>query len=1093
MKVLAWARNIANFIDSMPYVADLHVHSHYSRATSKDLNLESLYQWAQIKGIDVVGTGDFTHPQWFQELQTKLVPDGSGFFRLKHPPKTPALPGLKHQARDVRFCLTTEISSIYKHGDRVRKNHNLLYAPDLETVAKINTRLATIGNLKADGRPILGLPARDLLEIVLEASDRAYLIPAHIWTPWFSTLGSKAGYDSIEACFRDLTPHIFALETGLSSDPAMNWKLSALDRYTLVSNSDAHSPQKLGREANLFDTALTYDAMFAALKTQQGFLGTLEFFPEEGKYHMDGHRKCGVYAEPTTTQAYKGLCPTCGKPLTIGVLHRVEELADRPQPQQPPGAANFEYLIPLPEIISEIKGIGPSTKGVQQQFRQIIGQFGNEFALLRQAPLEDIQKHLGPVYAEAIRRLRHQQVNPKPGYDGLYGTIYIFQPGEIQQLTGQHSFFGYTAPAVQQRVPKEHALAKVSDQPTQPTKAPAIQLNAAQRAVVAHTAGTTLVKAGPGTGKTQTLIHWLAHCLRQLPADAPLLAITFTNKAADELQARLQVLLGDQAQRIHTGTFHRIAYQLLQERYPALQTVYDAEDRHLVLQLLFPDLKEAQRYQLARALAYYLDTGQDTGRDKDLKTRAACYQTCLQERHAVDLAAIMGQLLQLWNAAPAWRQKHQDRYAAMAVDELQDINPLQYQFIKTLGQGAPLLAIGDPDQAIYGFRGAEVQLFFQFQKDFGATEYVLEDNYRSTSTVVQAAQTLIQHNTLCSGLQLQAHQGPGAKLSVFKAANEHEEAAYVLHQVKAYVGGIDNLALGLQDQGTYTFDDMAILFRQKAVGKPLVAHLRKAGIPAHFSDGTAWLSTPPFCIVAAVLRLLVAPNDLAALHNVLVHGLQWPSPAIQHMLAQAADWPTAVPAALPPAAQAAYQDWLQWYDALGAVLRDQGVPGVVCAVMDRFLPPTALDDAQRLQRATLLALAKEKAQDLPAFLQQMTLSAYTDAGRLRGEGIHLLTFHAAKSLEFPVVFIVGTEEGITPMQRTDSDLEEERRLFYVALTRAKEEVHITHTQKRLQYGQEKAMRLSRFVQEITPSLLTEGASQPLRKAGKVQKRQLTLF
>lgn len=1077
----------------MPYIADLHVHSHYSRATSKDLNLESLYQWAQIKGIDVVGTGDFTHPKWFQELQTKLVPDGSGFFRLKHPPQTPALPGLKHQARDVRFCLTTEISSIYKYGDRVRKNHNLLYAPDLATVAKINSKLATIGNLKADGRPILGLPARDLLEIVLEAADRAYLIPAHIWTPWFSTLGSKAGYDSIEACFRDLTPHIFALETGLSSDPAMNWKLSALDRYTMVSNSDAHSPQKLGREANLLDTDLTYDALFAALKTRKGFLGTLEFFPEEGKYHMDGHRQCGVCTEPTTTQAYKGLCPACGKPLTVGVLHRVEALADRAQPQQPQDAANFEYIIPLPEIVAELKGTGPSSKGVQQQLRQVIGQFGNEFAFLREAPLEDIHKHLGPVYAEAIRRLRHQQVAPKPGYDGLYGTIHIFQPGEIQQLTGQHSFFGNTTPAMQQRVPQAHALTKREDSATQPTTAPPIQLNAAQKAIVAHTQGATLVKAGPGTGKTQTLIHWLAHCLQQHPAAAPLLAITFTNKAADELQARLQALLGDQAKNIHTGTFHRIAYQLLQETYPALQTVYDAEDRQLVLQLLFPGLKEAARRPLARALEHYWETGHDAGQVAGLKTYAARYQAYLHDRHAVDLSAIMGQLLQRWKAAPDWLEKHRARYAAMAVDELQDINPLQYQFIQALGQGQNLLAIGDPDQAIYGFRGAAVQLFFQFPKDLGATERVLEDNYRTTGTLVQAAQALIQHNTLRSGLQLQAHKAQGTKLSVFEAADERDEAAYVLQQIKTYVGGVDNLALGLQDHGAYAFDDMAILFRQRAVGKPLFTQLHKAGIPAHFSDGTAWLASPPFCVVAAVLRLLVQPNDLAALHSFLVHGLQWNTPAIQQVLAQAAAWPAQVPAALPAAAQAAYQAWLQGYASLTAVLRDQGVAGVVQAVLDRFLPPTALDEGQRLQRATLLTLAQEAPPDLPAFLQQMTLSAYTDAGRIRGEGIHLLTFHAAKGLEFPVVFIVGAEEGITPMQRAASDLEEERRLFYVALTRAKTMLHLTWAHERTQYGQVQARQRSRFVAELPPACLTAAAQDAAARRRKEQARQLRLF
>jgi DNA helicase II / ATP-dependent DNA helicase PcrA len=432
----------------MRYIADLHVHSHYSYATSKNLNLASLYEWAQIKGIDVIGTGDFTHPQWFQELRAKLIPDGSGFFHLKDPPQASSLSGFKHQARDVRFCLTTEISTIYRYDNQVRKSHHLLYAPDLDTVSRISTKLANIGNLNADGRPILRLPARDLLETVLEASDRAYLIPAHIWTPWFSTLGSKAGYNSIEACFRDLTTHIFALETGLSSDPAMSWKLRALDHYTMVSNSDAHSPQKLGREANLFDTDLTYDAMFKALKTRQGFQGTLEFFPEAGKYHMDGHRKCGICTDPAATQAHKGLCPVCDKPLTVGVLHRIAELADRPHPQQPEGVPHFEYIIPLPEILSEIKSTGSNSKGVQQQFGEIIGAFGNEFTFLRKVPLEDIQKHLGHVYAEAIRRLRGQQVCLTPGYDGLYGTTHVFQPGELQRLNEQHLFFPGANPSV---------------------------------------------------------------------------------------------------------------------------------------------------------------------------------------------------------------------------------------------------------------------------------------------------------------------------------------------------------------------------------------------------------------------------------------------------------------------------------------------------------------------------------------------------------------------------------------------------------------------------------------------------------------------
>ena len=362
----------------MRYIADLHIHSHYSRATSKNLNLESLYQWARIKGIDVVGTGDFTHPFWFRELKEKLSPDGTGFFRLKNPP--PDLPGFKCRDIDVRFCLTTEISSIYKGSGQVRKNHNLIYAPDFETVSRLNTRLAAIGNLEADGRPILGLPARDLMEIVLETSEETYLIPAHIWTPWFSTLGAKSGYDSIETCFGDLSDHIFAVETGLSSDPEMNWRVSELDRYTLISNSDAHSPPKLGREANLFDTERSYRGMFTAIRARDGFLGTLEFFPEEGKYHLDGHRHCEVRMTPEESSRRENRCPVCGQILTIGVLHRIEVLADREAPQYPDKRTKFEHLVPLPEVLSEIKGTGPGSKAVFEAYRGVISIFGNEFS-----------------------------------------------------------------------------------------------------------------------------------------------------------------------------------------------------------------------------------------------------------------------------------------------------------------------------------------------------------------------------------------------------------------------------------------------------------------------------------------------------------------------------------------------------------------------------------------------------------------------------------------------------------------------------------------------------------------------------------------
>ncbi len=420
----------------MYYTADLHTHSHYAQATSKFLCLETLYQWAQVKGINVVGTGDFTHPAWFNELQQKLVPDGKGFFKLKDIPAGPALPGLTAKDIPIRFCLSTEICSIYTFNNKTRKNHNLVYAPNFEIAKRINQKLAQYADLSIDGRPTISLPSRDLLELVMSISEKACLVPAHAWTPWFSTLGSKGGYDSMEECFRDMSPYIFAMETGLSSDPEMNWHWSKLDHLTMLSSSDAHSPQKLGREANRFNTELGYDAMFEAIKTGRGFMGTFEFFPEEGKYSYDGHRKCGICFSPGETAQHKGICPVCKKALTIGVMNRVARLADREKAVQPSRSPGFEYIIPLPEILSELEGAGTESKKVTNAFVNAINMAGNELALLKEMPLEEIHVYQ-PQLAEAIRRLRSGEVRRIPGYDGVYGSIRLFddtpKPGALSR------------------------------------------------------------------------------------------------------------------------------------------------------------------------------------------------------------------------------------------------------------------------------------------------------------------------------------------------------------------------------------------------------------------------------------------------------------------------------------------------------------------------------------------------------------------------------------------------------------------------------------------------------------------------------------
>lgn len=429
----------------MKFYADVHLHSHYSRATSKDLNLEHLFYWAQLKGIQVVGTGDFVHPAWLDELKQKLEPAEEGLFRLRPSCVQPMEGRIPASCRgEVRFMLTVEISSIYKKFDKVRKVHNIVFVHSFTAAEKLQSRLEAIGNIKSDGRPILGLDSRDLLEIVLETDPLAYLIPAHIWTPWFSALGSASGFDRMEDCFGDLTKHIFAVETGLSSDPLMNWRLKQLDPFVLVSNSDAHSPPKLGREATVYDTELSYPAIHRALSDpkDKGLAGTVEFFPEEGKYHYDGHRACKTRLHPQETKKHKGLCPVCGKSVTVGVMARVEELADRPEGEKPPRWRPYRNLIPLPEVIAEAKGVAsPDSKSVQETYGRILSQLGSELFVLQEAPLKKIEAVAGDMVAEGIGRMREGKVHIAAGYDGEYGEIHLFSGEDYRHKEGQLTIF----------------------------------------------------------------------------------------------------------------------------------------------------------------------------------------------------------------------------------------------------------------------------------------------------------------------------------------------------------------------------------------------------------------------------------------------------------------------------------------------------------------------------------------------------------------------------------------------------------------------------------------------------------------------------
>lgn len=403
----------------MEFIADFHIHSKYSRATSKTMDVSHLAKWAKIKGIKLMGTGDFTHHLWLEELKQHLEPLNNGLFIYQ----------------DVYFILTAEVSSIYSKRGKGYRVHNIIFAPSLKVVDQINNVLSGLGNLASDGRPILGLDAKEIVRIVMDISPDCLVVPAHAWTPWFSVFGSASGFDKIEDCFEEQIKHIYCLETGLSSDPAMNWRLSALDKFSLISNSDSHSPQKIGREANVFDCGLNYQEIIEALKKKDAkkFLYTIEFFPEEGKYHFDGHRLCGVRFSPQESKEHKNICPKCGRPLTIGVMNRVEQLADRPEGFKPSNAIPFRSFIPLDEIIADCKGVGKVSQQVENEYLSIISKFGTEFEVLAKVPEEDLRKSISPRIAEGIMRVRLGRVKLLPGFDGEYGKIEIFGQGEDKE------------------------------------------------------------------------------------------------------------------------------------------------------------------------------------------------------------------------------------------------------------------------------------------------------------------------------------------------------------------------------------------------------------------------------------------------------------------------------------------------------------------------------------------------------------------------------------------------------------------------------------------------------------------------------------
>jgi len=1023
------------------YLADLHVHSRFSRATSKGLTPRNLAAYGEIKGMTVVGTGDFTHPGWLEELRTQLAPDGTGLFRLREPKglaaELPWYPDARLSGR-VRFMLSAEISSIYKRGGAVRKVHNLVYAPSFEVAEKLNLKLAKVGNLASDGRPILGLDSRLLLEMVLESDPLAFLVPAHIWTPWFSLFGSKSGFDSLEECFGSLAKEIFALETGLSSDPEMNWMLSALDRFRLISNSDAHSGEKLGRECNLFSGDPSFEGIYRALRGQglgPKFCGTVEFFPEEGKYHLDGHRACGVVMEPAEAKARGGVCPVCGKPLTLGVLHRVQELADRTQPEHPEGMPGFTSLIPLGEVAGEVLSVGPAAGKARRLVAALLARFGSELTVLRETPAEDLAR-VNRNLAEAIVRMRRGRVYRDPGFDGQYGRISVFSPEEKRELRGGR--FLAMPPAAQAAAPRE--AKPQTEAPTEPppepderpatAAAPLQGLNPQQQAAATTPDRRVLVIAGPGTGKTHTLLARIAHLLRSGIAPEAILAVTFTRRAAGELRERLARLAGD-GPPPRADTLHALALSIWADsggQEPVLLSEEAARRLFAKVNptLTGPKLRAAWRdLTLAREKLSAVPPAADEEGPTAWAARFAGQKRDWNLLDFTDLLEFWLEKLREGSYRPPWTH--------ILVDEVQDFTPLQLAIVKALAgrEGVALFAIGDPDQSIYGFRGATGHVQADFSTLWPDLQVIgLTENYRSAQSILNLAGGLFQGRPPLVSRVRRTDPAFG-DIQLFQAPTAPGEAGWMGERIRRLLGGTSlTLAEDLASR-TLSPSDVAVLVRFSGLVAPIRRSLERFGIPCAAPEADAFWSEPRVkLLLAAAGRLLGLP---------VPDDVEKPPTLPDRVLAKG------------PLGLSAYLEDIPPFDRLfwqGPEFRD------LCrAYRDHAGWAGLLSFIHTQTELELVGKAAEK--------------------------VRIMTLHASKGLEFEAVFLPALEDGILPFAGTEFlsgkpghlagqlDEDEERRLFYVGLTRAKSRLYLSHAVRRDLMGRRLMLKRSRFLDRLS--------------------------
>lgn len=1015
----------------MTFIADLHIHSRFSRATAKSLAVPTLAGWAACKGIQVLGSGDFTHPAWRKELAENLVFDeASGLYRPSCPPE---LPRGQDIGTSPLFCLQAEISSIYKRGGKTRKIHNLVFMPDLEAVERLCRRLELVGNLKSDGRPILGLDSRDLLEMVLECSDEAVMIPAHIWTPWFSLFGSKSGFDSLEECYGDLSSHIFALETGLSSDPEMNRLLSALDKYVLVSNSDAHSGANLGREGNLFAGAPSYQGIFSSLRAcaegrrQSGaaceFLGTLEFYPEEGKYHLDGHRACNVSLEPAQSRELGNICPVCGKPLTIGVLHRVMELADRdaaPVSDQDP---EVRMLIPLAEVLAEIYETGSSSKRVGEAYYKLLHELGPELDILCEMPLERIFAFWEPL-GEAISRMRAGKVEKTAGFDGQFGKIRVFSAADMRQIRwGNSALLPGLKPGRASGQAKKPALKIIGPEkiPTKKQDSP-IAWTAAQLEALKAQNAPVFVAAGPGAGKTRVLVGRIGHLLENGIEPRKILAITFTRRAAAEMRQRLAIANPDSMPVC--DTLHALAHSLRSkaENLPAFSLLPEDSAKNLFASAN-SELDKRQIEALWREISLAHEKCQPL--PGEARVAADNYAAAKKRGNGMEYLDYNDLLSWLLENADTFRGS----YEHILVDEIQDFSTIQLEIVKRLlpenGQG--FFGIGDPDQAIYGFRGASGQNERGLKAIWPNLEvFRLGQSFRSGQKILDLARRVLDGNGQCG--QLSAALPIAASLHYFSAPDEGREADWIGQKIMSLLGSTSHTLLDESGDAALAPGDIAVLVRLKAQIPLIAKTLETAGIPCQApSSGEFWADEACSAFIELVAgNLGFAPQGAVQLP--FLHANMPPDDILEKLSGNNLD-----------------------------ILGD----------LEIFGKSAAFNSMCRLWK---------KCAGWKTFYEELAWLNEAELIAAKAEKVRVLTMHSSKGLEFEAVFLPGLENGLLPFSPeiifADRQaaglpaLDEERRLLYVGVTRAARFVYCSSAANRRFYGRRLELVPSPFLDNM---------------------------